>query len=795
MVGAAALAMGAFLTLLLVTYRLQKSEARATEAEQHLKAAIDNVSEGFVIFDKNERLVMFNERYRDMYPAIADKLVPGITFTDMTQALIDSKMAPECDESAKKWQQNRITQFRSEQGEFIAQYADGRWVLLRDRKLPNGGSVGIRTDITDIKTREFELLASERRQHDLVERAPVAIYVHHNQSIIYANTMTAHMLGYDSPDQLLGKSIYDLIHPDHHRLALNRYKKVTTSSAALPQIDMKFCRADGSVIYTEAQVSNIVFDGDPAQETILRDITSRRRTERALMESEMRYRTLFELAPDAMLVHDGQKILFANAAAAKLLGAPDERKLINLKLSTLVPAHADQNVLKAFTTWQDTGTEPVSLSEARFVRLDNSFFDAEIVTAPTNYHGSAVYHAVIRDVTQRKLMDATMAQNAKLASLGSMAAGLAHELSQPLNIMRFTAEGGLLKIKRGTANMVQHKKNYGLIQDQAERMGAIMDSMRIFSRKDPGPMTAFDMALSIRNIVNMMRNPFRIDGVNIEVQAPVSGVKVLGGPIQLEQVLLNLLKNARDAIVEHLMSNPDGPTGQITIKCHPRLERGDAIITVSDNGSGIAPEDLRQIFDPFFTTKEVGKGTGLGLALSHEIIVSMSGTLSAQTTTEGACFTIALPLSDKSCANDAHDVSQQSRPQPNIIPNPTNVTNDLRVLAVEDEDEAARAMADYLTEEGFLVTTASDGHAGLEAYHEFHPDIVITDIRMPGISGAELIQALRKFDAELPIIAVTGHMGETESIEPFSTSAPIQVMKKPVSLAELSRKIGAIRTN
>lgn len=608
LVGASALAIGAFLTLLFVTLRLQKSEARAAKAERYLKVAIENVSEGFVIFDKHERLVMFNERYRDMYPSIAHKLIPGLSFGDMAQALIDSNMAPESLEDPYAWKEKRITQFRNEQGEFIAQYADGRWVLLRDRKLPDGGSVGIRTDITDIKNRELELLDNDLRQRDLVERAPVAIYVHRNHIIVYANAMTAQMLGYENPSLLLGKNIFDLIHPDHHRLAQTRLEKISDSSSALSQVDMKFRRADDTAIYTEAQVSKILFDGEPALETILRDITSRRRTERALMESEMRYRTLFELAPDAMLVHDSEKILFANAAAAKLLGAQDERKLFGLELSALITNQSDKNALNDLTSWQDVGTKPVSLSEARFKRFDNTSFDAEIVSAATNYHGNSVYHAVIRDVTQRKLMDATMAQNAKLASLGSMAAGLAHELSQPLNIMRFTAEGGLLKIKRGTDSLAQHKKNYGLIQDQAERMGAIMDSMRIFSRKDPGPMTAFDMALSIRDIVHMLRNPFRIDGVNIDVQAPVSGIKVLGSPIQLEQVLLNLLKNARDAIVEHRDANPDAPTGQIDIKCRPRLERGDATIMISDNGSGIAPENLRQIFDPFSPPKMSARG-------------------------------------------------------------------------------------------------------------------------------------------------------------------------------------------
>lgn len=171
----------------------------------------------------------------------------------------------------------------------------------------------------------------------------------------------------------------------------------------------------------------------------------------------------------------------------------------------------------------------------------------------------------------------------------------------------------------------------------------------------------------------------------------------------------------------------------------------------------------------------------------------MSGTLSAETTAEGARFTIALPLSEEATANDSHNLNADIEVELLEVTPSTSATHDLHVLVVEDEAEAARAMADYLNEEGFSVTTASDGHEGLKAFQAQRPDIVITDIRMPGLSGTELIQAIREVDPDLPIIAVTGHMGETESIDPGPTSAPIEVLKKPVSLAELSRKVGALR--
>ena len=793
LIGAAVLALGAFSALLILSLRVRESERRTAMAEDHLQTAIDSISEGFVIYDKDEAFVMCNDRYRELYPQIADKFVPGAHFFDLAHAMTTTGATVNVDQDSASWHESRVRNFRNPQGTSEMQMADGRWILLRDRKLPDGGSVGIRTDITEIKKREQALINSERHHRDLIERAPVAIYVHRDNIVLYANSTTANMLGYDDAAQIVGKDIYELIHPDHHRLAQVRMGKVTASDEALPQVDMKFSRADGSVIYTEAQVTPVMFDDQPALESILRNITARRRTERALMESELRYRTLFELAPDAMLVHDGQKILFANAAAAKIFGAQDERYLFHLALDEILPKDSSPDDHARLATWEEGG----QITSCRLRRLDQQTFDAEVVTAPTNYQTEAVCHTVIRDVTERKIVDATMAQNAKLASLGGMAAGLAHELSQPLNIMRFAAEGGLLKMDRGKADDALHLRNYKLIQDQAERMGSIMDSMRIFSRKDPGPIVAFDLSLCVRDIVHLLRNPFRVDNVNITVTGAVSGLMAMGSPIQLEQVLLNLLKNARDSIVDYHQGNVTGWDGLITISCQSRPERQDAVIRILDNGGGIDDDDIEHIFDPFFTTKDIGQGTGLGLSLSHEIIVGMSGILSAENTPDGACFTIALPLCDHIHAENKLAAADESDPASltqSALTSALPVFKNRHVLVVEDEAEAARAMADYLTEEGFTVTTANDGKTGLAAYQAHNPDVVITDIRMPGFSGTELIQALRRIDANLPIIAVTGHLGETESIDSGPGAAPVDVLKKPVSLMELSQKIGVLCT-
>ncbi|HEY9164504.1 MAG TPA: PAS domain S-box protein, partial [Magnetovibrio sp.] len=323
-----ATALGLLLALVLLGMlyvRLRRSNRRAIEAEQQLKLAIDNISDGFAIYNAEDRLVMCNEQLRLMYPAIADRLTPGVKCGDMARALSESgALAPNLE--GLTVEQN-VAKLTCGSGDTEVQLRDGRWILHRDRKLPDGGKVGVRTDITYIKKRESQLQDSAVRYRDMVERSPVPIFVHRDGVVLYANTATADILGYSAASDIIGKNILTLIHPDHHKLALRRQEQANKSVTPLGQVDMKFLRPDGTTIYTEVRVSPSLYDGRPALESILYDISARRRTERALMESEQRYRNLFELSPDAILVHDGNHVLFANDTAARMLGAENDTSL------------------------------------------------------------------------------------------------------------------------------------------------------------------------------------------------------------------------------------------------------------------------------------------------------------------------------------------------------------------------------------------------------------------------------------------------------------------------------------
>ncbi|PNR00335.1 PAS domain-containing sensor histidine kinase (plasmid) [Azospirillum argentinense] len=258
-----------------------------------------------------------------------------------------------------------------------------------------------------------------------------------------------------------------------------------------------------------------------------------------------------------------------------------------------------------------------------------------------------------RDITDRKRLQEELVQTSKLATLGTLAAGMAHEMSQPLNIIRIWAENALSRLRDGDTDTARLDKVLTIMSEQAERMGRIIDHMRTFSRRD-GATQRFDPAASVRSSVELVSNQFALENIKVVSDVPAIDCVTRGRPLQLEQVLVNLLSNARDAILEW-RADPDGSpaAGRIAVNMRCDMTAGRATITITDDGGGIDPDILPRIFDPFFTTKEVGKGSGLGLSIGYGIIDSMGGRIDAANVTHengsrGVRFTITVPVSHPS---------------------------------------------------------------------------------------------------------------------------------------------------
>ena len=236
---------------------------------------------------------------------------------------------------------------------------------------------------------------------------------------------------------------------------------------------------------------------------------------------------------------------------------------------------------------------------------------------------------------ERKEAAAQIIQASKLATLGEMATSVAHELNQPLSVIRMAAGNSRRKMARGTAGQKYLLDKLERIEEQTARAATIIDHMRIFGREAMEAPELIDPRRVITNALSLMGEQLRLDGIKVATEFAQDCLSVLGHSIQMEQVILNLLSNARDALSER--------AGDLRVTLQVFADDKYVYIVSKDNGGGIAPDSLERIFEPFFTTKEMGKGTGLGLSVSYGIISDMKGTIVAENIDDGARLTIALP--------------------------------------------------------------------------------------------------------------------------------------------------------
>lgn len=361
---------------------------------------------------------------------------------------------------------------------------------------------------------------------------------------------------------------------------------------------------------------------------------------RVLATSEERYRTLFDNAHD--LVHsvdqDG-KVLFANRAWLEALdySASD---LPTLNIFDLIAPESKEHCTEVFKRLMMGESEdhvPVT-----FICSDGRLLATEANLAPQFLNGRVIgSQGIFRDVSERKQIQAELIQSAKMATLGEMSTGVAHELNQPLNVIRMAADSTLECIEEGDFDVAYLRGKLTRISAQTERAAAIIDHMRIFGRKVGEQTQLIDVRNVAREAAGLVGEQLRLGGIKLEIESPEDCRMVRGHAVQLEQILLNLFHNARDAIEANCQEQ--GQPREIALKIEDMRRDGMVRIVVEDSGGGIPDTIIDRIFEPFFTTKGIGAGTGLGLSISYGIVRDMGGRIEAANHGAGARITITVP--------------------------------------------------------------------------------------------------------------------------------------------------------
>ncbi len=466
-------------------------------------------------------------------------------------------------------------------------------------------------------------------------------------TVRYANDATRALLGIP-PDDLIGRPIDTFVYPDDLG-AMKTIRLPAMLSAPPTRYAVRLVRPDGQLIWTQTSLQTLARDaaapGSSFIVGVTRDMTVQRQTEAALRLAKEELDALLT-ATRAVLYHarvdpdGGLHPLFVSDSALHLIGyTPAEI----IGTPNWFAAHFDP----AFAAEHQTHmhrvlTEGSSRTKYRLRRKNGAWMWVSMFSRRIAGDGFTIV-GTASDVSREHERELQLAQSAKMATLGEVSTGMAHELNQPLTAIGMLAENSLASLlEDGPVRQLVGAKLERIL-DQVRRAAAIIDHMRIFGRRSDAPPAPFSVEAAIDGARTMASNRLQQARIGLTIEAAANLPRVTGHAVRLEQVLLNLIANAADAIEDHA---PALPNRHRNIAIRADLADGMVQIAVADQAGGIDEALLPKLFEPFFTTKPVGRGTGLGLSISYGIVADMGGSIAARNQDDGTVVTIRLPLSD-----------------------------------------------------------------------------------------------------------------------------------------------------
>lgn len=522
--------------------------------------------------------------------------------------------------------------------------------------------------------------------------------------------------------------------------------------------------------------SKVLKDGQRSAVFFLYDIFARTLAERALAESEARFKRLLDAAPDGIILSTVGGFIYANPALVHMLGYSRMEELTRLPVQRHVHPADQAAALKVAEDLLLRGQQHAS-GRFRVLRKDHGIVELDVRAIAIEWEGETSLLGIARDMSERRRVQAQLIHADRLGAMGTLAAGVAHEINNPLAYLMLNIQYLMRELPRfdgDPAKMSVLLERLGEAEHGARRVSAIVGDLRTFGRPEQTARGPVSVIQAVSAAVKMTTPQFKHRAMVCEQYdaAPV----VEASAVRLEQVFVNLLVNAAQAIPE---GDPDG--NEVTVRV--RLDGDRVVVEVSDTGVGIPAEILDRVFDPFFTTKPRGVGTGLGLPTSLGIVTSFGGEISVTSTPDvGTTFRVLLPA-----------LATDVRAAVSSIPPPLSDTGlakplRTRLLVVDDEPLVADMLFRALSEE-HDVTVTTDAKTALDYLlggGEY--DLIFCDLLMPKMSGMDLYEELRskRPGLEERIIFMTGG-AFTERAAQFLSVVPNPKMSKPFDLTEIER--------
>jgi two-component system cell cycle sensor histidine kinase/response regulator CckA len=628
---------------------------------------------------------------------------------------------------------------------------------------------------------EIERMRSEealRLAEFSVDRTSDAVFwIAPDARINRANEAACRILGY-SEEELLEMTVHDIdpnfptsVWPQHWQELKERGSMIVRSNHRVK---------DGRVFPVEISLNYLEYEGREYNFAFARDITDRKKSEAALRRSEATLSSILRATPSGIGIVSDRVITWANDQLCAMVGYERE-ELVGESARILYPTDEDFEYVgrEKYAQILERGTGTV---ETRWQRKDGqirAILLSSTPLAPDNLSVGITFTAL--DITQRKQLEDQLRHAAKMEAVGTLAGGIAHDFNNLLQVIQGYAEMAQFSVPVGQPGYSDLQE----IRKAAKSAADLTQGLLTFSRSTEGSLRPVNPNAEVQMVAKMLSRTIpRMIAIQLDLTPGIDTIH--GDPSQLQQLMMNLAVNSRDAMPEGgtlLIETRNTLLGNEFCQSHPGTSPGRyVLLAVRDNGCGMDRATVARIFEPFFTTKELGAGTGLGLSIAYGVVKSHGGSIVCHSQVGvGTTFEIYLP------STGAGQSDEGSELQTDLVGGTETI------LLVEDEESIRRLGQAILTKFGYSVLSASNGREGLEIFGKNRDKIalVILDLVMPQMGGRECLREIMKLDASMKVIIASGFAsnGQNESLHEEGARVSIRKPYETRQLIETVRRV------
>ncbi len=673
---------------------------------------------------------------------------------------------------------------------FFNKFGEVMWFGQNASLMIEGGRIVgfqvIARDISERKQAEEALRESEKRYRTLAEAAQDMIFIVDGEgNVKYVNSFAAKQFR-NRQEEIIGKSIKDLFPSDISDRQMNNLQTVFETLKPIYLESMTtFSDRD---VWLSTWLAPLVDEAGEAYSVlgISRDITKHKQAEEALRKSEEVFRELYDNAPVGYFEYDTQgRIVSVNRTELEMLGFTLEEMIGQPVWKFIVEEDMARNLILA----KLAGATPSSRNlERTYRRKDGTTFSALVQDRLLQDAAGKILgiRATIQDITEQKRAEEEKAalqeqlrQSQKIEAIGRLAGGIAHDFNNLLTVIKGYSQLSLVETKDGD----RLKENLEEIKNAAEKAADLTRQLLAFSRRQILEMKVLDLNIILRNLNKLLR---RVIGEDIELMTiPAEDLgRVKTDPGWIEQVIMNLAVNARDAMINGgklTIETANVDLDEAYARGHIAVKPGRYVmLSVSDTGVGMTPEVSQQVFEPFFTTKEKGKGTGLGLSTVYGIVKQSGGNIWVYSEPDhGTTFKIYLPRVDEPADELKDKVVVEELPRGSET-----------ILVVEDEEEVRKVAVRILKRQGYTVFDTPDGEGALVVCEKRKEPLhlILTDVVMPGMGGRQLVERCWQIRQDFKVLYMSGYT-DNAIVHHGVLAEGINYIQKPFTVDALARKV------